>query len=106
MKEKVDAGSTFIVTQMFYDVDLFLDWVNKVRAKGITIPIIPGIMPIHTHAAFLRRANWSGCRIPEQWTKALEPIKNDDVEVREVGSSLVAEMCRKLIDAGITHLHL
>lgn len=105
LKEKVDAGGTFIVTQMFYDVDIFLDWVNKVRAKGITAPIIPGIMPIHTHAAFIRRATWTKCNIPPAWTKALEPIKNDDVEVREVGKDLVAEMCRKLLNAGILHLH-
>ncbi|OCK92297.1 methylenetetrahydrofolate reduct [Cenococcum geophilum 1.58] len=91
LKEKVDAGATFIV--------------NKVRAKGITVPIIPGIMPIHTYAAFMRRAQWTKCKIPQNWLKALEPIKNDDVEVREVGKGLVTDMCRRLIDAGILHLH-
>jgi methylenetetrahydrofolate reductase (NADPH) len=106
LKEKVDAGATFIVTQMFYDVDIFLDWVRKVREKGITVPIIPGIMPIHTYAAFLRRANWTKCHIPESWMTALEPVKNDDVEVREVGKNLVVEMCRKLLATGINHLHL
>ncbi|KAF1913327.1 methylenetetrahydrofolate reductase-domain-containing protein [Ampelomyces quisqualis] len=105
LKEKVDAGATFIVTQMFYDTDIFLDWVNRVRTKGVDIPIIPGIMPIHTHAAFLRRAQWTRCNIPQHWIDALEPVKNDDVEVREVGRGLVADMCRRLIDAGITHLH-
>ncbi|KAF1948493.1 methylenetetrahydrofolate reduct [Byssothecium circinans] len=105
LKEKVDAGATFVVTQMFYDTDVFLDWVGKVRAKGIQVPIIPGIMPIHTHAAFLRRANWTRCTIPKHWTEALEPIKNDDAEVRQAGKALVAEMCRKLINAGILHLH-
>jgi len=106
LKEKVDVGATFIVTQMFYDVDIFLDWVEKVRAKGITTPIIPGIMPIHTYAAFMRRATWTKCHIPPAWIEALEPIKNDDVEVREVGKGLVAEMCHRLIEAGILHLHL
>lgn len=106
LKEKVDAGGTFIVTQMFYDVDIFLDWVARVRAKGIKVPIIPGIMPIQTHAAFMRRANWSNCHIPESWTKALDPIKNDDAAVREVGKGLVADMCRRILAAGIVHLHL
>lgn len=105
LKEKVDAGATFIVTQMFYDTDIFLDWVAKVRAKGINVPIIPGIMPIHTYAAFMRRATWTKCQIPPSWLEALEPIKNDDVEVREVGKGLIADMCRRLIAAGITHLH-
>ena len=105
LKEKIDAGATFIVTQMFYDVDNFLKWVEQVRAKGITIPIIPGIMPISTYASFLRRCNHMGCKIPPQWTKALEEVKNDDAAVREIGKGLVAELCRKIIKAGIHHLH-
>jgi methylenetetrahydrofolate reductase (NADPH) len=106
LKEKVDAGATFIITQMFYDVDIFLDWVSKVRAKGIRVPIVPGIMPISTYAAFIRRANWTKCRVPPEWHQKLDPVKNDDMEVREVGKGLVAEMCRRLLDAGILHLHL
>lgn len=106
LKEKVDAGATFVVTQMFYDVDIFLEWVQKARSRGITVPIIPGIMPIHTHAAFLRRANWTRCNVPPHWTKALEPVKNDDAAVREIGKGLVTEMCQRLIEAGILHLHL
>ncbi|KAI9824117.1 MAG: hypothetical protein M1832_002187 [Thelocarpon impressellum] len=105
LKEKIDAGGTFIVTQMFYDVDIFLDWVRKCRERGIHVPIVPGIMPIQTHAAFLRRANWSGCHIPPAWTDALDPVKNDDAAVRDVGKGLVADMCRKILDAGILHLH-
>lgn len=105
LKEKVDAGGTFIVTQMFYDVDNFLEWVKKVRAKGITVPIIPGIMPISTYAAFIRRCNHMGCKIPEEWQRALEPVKSDDAAVRTIGKGLVADMCRKILAAGITHLH-
>jgi len=106
LKEKIDAGGTFIITQMFYDVDLFIEWVGKVRARGIDVPIIPGIMPIQTYAAFLRRANWSKCHIPQSWLDRLEPVKNDDVAVRNVGKVLVAEMCQKIIDSGINQLHL
>ena len=105
LKEKVNAGGTFIVTQMFYDVDNFLDWVKKVRAKGIDIPIVPGIMPISTHAAFLRRANHLNAIIPQHWTDALEPVKNDDAQVREVGKGLVSDMCRKIIESGVMALH-
>ena len=105
LKQKVDAGGTFVVTQMFYDGDNFLDWVEKVRAAGITVPIVPGIMPIQTHAAFIRRANFSNCRIPDDWTKALEPVKNDDAAVREIGKGLVSALCQKILDAGIPFLH-
>ncbi|POR39339.1 Methylenetetrahydrofolate reductase [Tolypocladium paradoxum] len=105
LKEKVDMGASFIVTQMFYDADNFVRWVGKVRERGITIPILPGIMPIATYASFLRRANHMQCKVPDHWMNALEPVKNDDVAVREIGKTLVAEMCRKLLANGIFHLH-
>lgn len=105
LKEKVDMGATFIVTQMFYDADNFVRWVEKVRARGINVPIIPGIMPIATYASFLRRANHMNCKVPEKWMERLEPVKNDDVAVRDIGKLLVAELCRKILAAGIHHLH-
>lgn len=108
LKEKVDAGGTYIITQMCYDADIFIKWVKQVRAAGVpeSIPIIPGIMPIQTHASFLRRANWSKCHVPPEWHAKLDLIKNDDSAVREVGKHLVTEFCRKLLDAGVTnHLH-
>ncbi|KAI1379525.1 methylenetetrahydrofolate reduct [Hypoxylon crocopeplum] len=105
LKEKVDMGASFIVTQMFYDAENFVRWVGKVRERGITVPIVPGIMPIATYASFLRRANHMNCKIPEEWMAALEPIKNDDSAVREVGKTLVAQLCRKIMAAGIVHLH-
>ncbi|EHY59194.1 methylenetetrahydrofolate reductase (NAD(P)H) met13 [Exophiala dermatitidis] len=105
LKEKVDAGATFVVTQMFYDVDIFLNWVQKCRNRGINVPILPGIMPISTYAAFIRRANWTKCHVPPEWYEALEPVKNDDAAVRDIGKDLVAQMCRRILDAGIHHLH-
>lgn len=105
LKEKVDAGATFVVTQMFYDVDIFLQWAQKCRDCGINVPIIPGIMPISTYASFKRRADWTKCNIPPAWSEALDPVKNDDSAVRDVGKDLIAEMCRKILDAGILHLH-
>jgi methylenetetrahydrofolate reductase (NADPH) len=107
LKEKVDAGGTFVVAQMCYDAELFIEWVQKCRDAGIpeSVPIIPGIMPISTHAAFIRRANWTQARIPPAWHEALEPIKNDDSAVREVGRDLIVEFCQKLMASGIMHLH-
>lgn len=105
LKEKVDAGSSFVVTQMFYDAENFIEWLKKCRAKGITVPIIPGIMPIQTYASFIRRSSWTKVKVPPQWMEALEPVKNDDSAVRDIGKSLIADMCRKLVAAGIKHLH-
>ncbi|PHH71092.1 hypothetical protein CDD83_5277 [Cordyceps sp. RAO-2017] len=105
LEDKVSMGASFIVTQMFYDVDNFIRWVGKVRERGIAIPILPGIMPIATYSSFLRRAKHMQCKVPKAWMDALNPVKNDDVAVREMGKTLVAEMCRKLLRNGIFHLH-
>jgi methylenetetrahydrofolate reductase (NADPH) len=79
LKAKVDAGADFIVTQLFYDVDGFLQWVQKVREAGITVPIIPGIMPIQTYSSFLRLTKLCGTRVPDTVMEALDPIR-----VREI----------------------
>jgi methylenetetrahydrofolate reductase (NADPH) len=108
LKEKVDAGASFIFTQMFYDADMFIDWVHAVRAAGITVPVVPGIMPIQTWNGFLRAATAiAKTIIPQSYLDALEPYKNDDEKVREIGTKLVADMCRKILAApiGIQGLH-
>ncbi|KAL0577913.1 methylenetetrahydrofolate reductase (NAD(P)H) met13 [Marasmius crinis-equi] len=101
LKEKVDAGVNFIFTQMFYDVDIFIDWVKAVRAAGITIPIVPGIAPIQTWNGFVRATSLAKTIIPQKFKDALEPHKNDDERVRAIGTKLVAEMCRTILDADL-----
>ncbi|KAH0583602.1 hypothetical protein H2248_009221 [Termitomyces sp. 'cryptogamus'] len=96
LKEKVDAGADFIVTQLFYDVDRFLEWVKMVRAKGITVPIIPGIMPIQTYSSFLRLVKLCGIRVPQYVMGALAPISHDDQLVKDYGIKLAAEMIERI----------
>lgn len=107
LKEKIDAGCNFIFTQMFYDVDLFISWVKAVRAAGITIPIVPGIAPIQTWNGFQRATSLAKTQIPLSFLEALEPHKNNDEKVREIGTKLVADMCRRIIqeNIGIRGLH-
>ncbi|KAJ3786873.1 methylenetetrahydrofolate reductase-domain-containing protein [Lentinula aff. detonsa] len=107
LKEKIDAGVNFIFTQMFYDVDIFIDWVKSVRAVGITVPIVPGIAPIQTWNGFQRATSLAKTIIPQALSEALEPHKDNDEKVREIGTKLVAKMCRKILDAnlGIHGLH-
>lgn len=107
LKEKIDCGADFIVTQMFYDADIFIDWCRRVREAGINVPIIPGIMPITSFASFMRRADWCQIHIPEEFLAKLEPVKDDDQLVRDIGTELISGMCQKLLDSGyVTHLHL
>jgi methylenetetrahydrofolate reductase (NADPH) len=101
LKEKVDAGCNFIFTQMFYDVDIFIKWVKAVRAAGITIPIVPGIAPIQNWNGFQRATSLAQIKIPQSFLDALEPHKNNDEVVREIGTKLVADMCRTILGAGL-----
>ena len=105
LKQKIEAGATFIITQMFYDFDVFLDWVNSCRKAGITVPIIPGIMPITSWTTLLRRTRLMQTKIPQEFLDVLEPIKDDDAAVRDVGTNLIADMCRKILESDILQLH-
>ncbi|KAJ7224277.1 methylenetetrahydrofolate reductase-domain-containing protein [Mycena pura] len=107
LKEKVDAGVDFIFTQMFYDVEIFVAWVHAVRAAGIKIPIVPGIAPIQNWNGFMRATSLAKIIIPPAFLHALEPHKNDDEKVRDIGTKLVADMCRRILkeDLDIRGLH-
>jgi methylenetetrahydrofolate reductase (NADPH) len=109
LKEKVDAGADFIFTQMFYDTDIFFDWVRRVRAAGITVPIVPGIMPIQNWEKFQTWVKREKIVVPPHFYDALLPFKGDDEKVRQIGTKLVGEMCRQILDdeeAGIKGLHI
>lgn len=75
LKYKVDQGADFIVTQLFYDTGLFLDWVKECRTRGITVPIVPGIMPIQSFGGFNRMTSLCKTFVPDRIKDALEPIK-------------------------------
>ncbi|KAF9906665.1 hypothetical protein EC991_000390 [Linnemannia zychae] len=106
LKEKVDAGADFVLTQLFYDVDGFLAWEKQCRALGITCPIIPGIMPIQSYSGFRRITNLAKIRVPVTVATALEPIQSDDQKVKDYGVELAAKMIKQLLDAGITGFHI
>ncbi len=63
LKQKVDAGADFIITQFFYDIDVFATYVEDCREAGITCPIVPGIMPIHTYSSFSRMTKFCGTHV-------------------------------------------
>jgi len=105
LKEKVDAGADFIVTQLFYDCDLFLNWVQKCREAGITCPIIPGIMPIQSYAGFQRMTGFCKTYVPQEILDDLAAIQHDEAAVKDYGVELGTKMCRKLLAAGVPGLH-
>ncbi|KAH0711458.1 hypothetical protein KY289_007417 [Solanum tuberosum] len=106
LKKKVDAGADVIVTQLFYDTDVFLKFVNDCRQIGINCPIVPGIMPINNYKGFLRMTGFCKTKIPEEIMAALEPIKDNEEAVKAYGIHLGTEMCKKILATGIKTLHL
>ncbi|XP_021752218.1 methylenetetrahydrofolate reductase 2-like [Chenopodium quinoa] len=106
LKKKVDAGADLIVTQLFYDTDIFLKFVNDCRQIGINCPIVPGIMPINNYRGFIRMTGFCKTKIPQEITDALEPIKDNDEAVKAYGIHLGTEMCKKILASGIKQLHL
>ncbi len=97
MKDKVDAGAELIITQMFYDEQLFISFVDKSREAGITCPIVPGIMPITSYSGFLKMIAFCDTKVPAYVLQDLESIKGDVDAVREYGIQLAVEMCKRLV---------
>lgn len=92
---------------MFYDFDTFERWVKDLRKAGITIPILPGIMPIQGWQSFQKTTSFSKTIVPQEFWDRLGAVKDDDQRVREVGTELVAQLCRRILDSdlGIHSLH-
>lgn len=105
LKEKVEAGADLIITQLFYDTDLFLKFVKDCHNLGITIPILPGMMPILSYKGFKRMTTLCKTFVPQHINDALEPIQHNDAAVKEYGIKLCIEMCQKLLDAKTPGLH-
>ncbi|KAK3838170.1 MAG: methylenetetrahydrofolate reductase-domain-containing protein [Linnemannia gamsii] len=106
LKEKIEAGADFVLTQLFYDIEGFLAWEKQCRTLGITCPIIPGIMPIQSFNGFRRITNLAKIRVPATIAAALEPIQSDDQKVKDFGVELAAKMIQQLLGAGITGFHI
>ncbi|CAM0140568.1 methylenetetrahydrofolate reductase 1 [Umbelopsis sp. WA50703] len=96
LKEKIDAGADFVVTQLFYDIDTYVKWQKQCRDAGISVPIITGVMPIQSHQAFRRIINLCNTNVPPQILEDLNEIKADDQAVKDYGVKLAVKMVSEL----------
>jgi methylenetetrahydrofolate reductase (NADPH) len=103
---KVEAGADFLITQLFYDVRPFLEMEDYLRNKHrITVPIIPGVLPILNTAQIKRFTNLCGATIPPELMGRLEAKSADNEGVRKIGVEYATEMCLKLVDHGVEGFH-
>lgn len=106
--EKVRAGADFVVTQLFFDVREYFDLVDFIRSKQVTVPIIPGILPIQSFDSMRRVLSMCGANIPGKLYLELEAanLKGGAEAVREVGLRFAVQQIRQLIDGGAPGIHL
>jgi len=104
-KRKVDAGADSALTQYFYNIDAYLYFVDRCQAKGIDIPIIPGIMPINNFIQLARFSDGCGAEIPRWLRKRLEEFYDDTESLQAFTLDFLTEFTHKLIDAGVPGLH-
>lgn len=97
LKEKLEAGAEFIITQFFYDVDKFLSYVKLCRDNGITCPIVPGIMPIQSYNSFIRMTDFCNVSAPQDLRNRLAKVKDDDEAVKEIGCQVAVDMCWRIL---------
>jgi methylenetetrahydrofolate reductase (NADPH) len=105
LKEKIDAGADFVLTQFFYDPKVFIAFRDRCLAAGITCPIIPGMMPIQSYSSFQKMTTFCKTKVPERIWLDLAPIREDDEATKLFGVRLCVEMCRALSEAGVKGFH-
>ena len=105
LKQKVDAGADFLVTQLFFDNDAYFDFVLRAREAGIEVPIIPGVMPIGNVAQLERMTTLSGATIPNALHEALLARGDDTRAVEALGVSYATLQCAELLAGGAPGIH-
>lgn len=106
LKEKVDAGCSFITTQMFFDNNLLYNFLYKIREAGITVPVIPGIMPITKANQVERAIKLSGSFIPVRFKAIVDRFGGDDDAMRDAGIAYATDQIIDLYANGIKNVHV
>lgn len=105
LKRKIDAGASRAITQFFFDTDVYFRFVDKAQTAGITVPIVPGILPVTNFARVVEFAAACGASVPA-WLADLFQGLDDDPETRRlVAASVAAEQCRLLYEGGVREFH-
>jgi methylenetetrahydrofolate reductase (NADPH) len=105
LKTKVDAGATFLITQLFFDNQAYWDFVPAAREAGIDVPIIAGVMPITSYAQIQRFCQLCEAVIPDPLAEAMEALGGDEHAEFELGVAYAARQCEELLAGGAPGIH-
>lgn len=106
LKEKVDAGCDFLTTQMFFDNNLLYNFLYKIREKGITVPVIPGVMPITNVSQVERAIKLSGSFMPQRFKSLVDKFGSDPKAMKQAGIAYATDQIIDLYANGITTVHV
>jgi methylenetetrahydrofolate reductase (NADPH) len=104
MRLKVEAGADFLITQLFFDNRFYFDLVDRARAAGIKVPIVPGLMPLPSRRSLAFVTQMSGATVPEPLQHAIDD-QPDDEGIRKLGIEHCIRQCVELLEAGVPGLH-
>ena len=104
-KRKVDAGANAAITQYFFNADAYFAFVDNCARLGISIPVVPGIMPIGNFSQLARFSDACGAEIPRWMRKQLEGYHDDIDSIRAFGLDVVTDLCQRLLDSDAPGLH-
>ena len=102
---KVHAGADSAITQYFYNADSYFRFVDEARKRGVTVPIVPGIMPITNSSQLLRFSDACGAEVPRWIRLRLQSHGDDAASIKAFGQEVVSDLCRRLVAAGVPGLH-
>ncbi len=105
LKRKIDAGATRAITQFFYDNTVYLKYLERVRAAGIDIPIVPGIMPMTNFKGVRKMADVCGTTLPGRLVKLFQNLDDDPATRQLIAATVAAEQCLDLAEYGVNHFH-
>ena len=106
LKEKVDAGCDFLTTQMFFDNNIFYNFLYKIREAGITVPVVAGIMPLVNTRQFERSVKLSGSHIPQRFKSLFDRFGSDEGAMKQAGIAYATDQIIDLYANGITNVHI
>ncbi len=106
LKEKVDCGCDFLTTQMFYDNDLFREYLYRLRGKGINVPVFAGIMPLTSASQLKRIDSLSGARLPERLSRMVGRFADQPEAMMQAGIVYAAEQIIDLLASGVDGIHV
>ncbi|MDX1823984.1 MAG: methylenetetrahydrofolate reductase [NAD(P)H] [Thiohalomonadales bacterium] len=104
-KRKVEAGANSAITQYFFNPDAYFHFVDDCERLDVTLPIVPGIMPITNYTQLARFSDMCGAEIPRWIRKRLESFGDDKASIRAFGEDVVSELCHQLLEAGAPGIH-